>query len=181
MWNLKYDTNEPMKTKQNHQHREKTGDCQRWAAGGGMDWESGVSRYKLLYIEWTLLLHSTENYIQYPTINQNGKEKFLKKKRVYIYICIFAIQPKLIQHCKSTIVQFKKKDICTFFLCFYREKFASVLAWAMHLVYLGMPSREHVQGMRESKRRETKMSFYYERWLPFWGTDLWSLELSLDP
>ena len=44
---------------------------------GGMDWEVGVSRCKLLYIEWInnkVLLYSTENYIQYPMINHNGKE-----------------------------------------------------------------------------------------------------------
>ena len=28
MWSLKYDTNEPMKQKQNHGHREQTGICQ---------------------------------------------------------------------------------------------------------------------------------------------------------
>ena len=35
---------------------------------GGMKWEVGVSRCKLLYIEWInnkVLLYSTENYIQY--------------------------------------------------------------------------------------------------------------------
>ena len=47
--------------------------------GGRMEWEVGVSRYKLLYIEWInnkVLLYSTENYIQYPMINHNGKEYF---------------------------------------------------------------------------------------------------------
>ena len=29
MWNLKYDTNEPVKQKQNLGHREHTGGCQR--------------------------------------------------------------------------------------------------------------------------------------------------------
>ena len=45
--------------------------------GGGMDWDVGVSRCKLLYTEWInnkVLLYSTENYIQYPMINHNGKE-----------------------------------------------------------------------------------------------------------
>ena len=45
--------------------------------GGGVDWEIGVSRCKLLYIGWTnnkILLYSTGNYIQYPMINHNGKE-----------------------------------------------------------------------------------------------------------
>ena len=41
-----------------------------------------------------VLMHSTENYIQYPMINHNGKEH--KKKKVYMYImCHFAIQQRL--------------------------------------------------------------------------------------
>ena len=39
--------------------------------GVGMDWEFGVSRYKLLHLEWRnnkVLLYSTENYIQSPGI-----------------------------------------------------------------------------------------------------------------
>ena len=53
--------------------------------GGGMEWQVGVSRCKLLYIECInkVLLYSTENYIQYPRINHNGKEC---KKNVYIYL-----------------------------------------------------------------------------------------------
>ena len=45
--------------------------------GGGMEGEVGVSRGKLLYIEWInnkVLLYSTVNYIQCPMINHNGKE-----------------------------------------------------------------------------------------------------------
>ena len=45
--------------------------------GGGMEWEVGFGRCKLLYIEWIknkVLLYSTGNYIQYPMINHNGKE-----------------------------------------------------------------------------------------------------------
>ena len=51
---------------------------------GGMDWEFGISRCKLLYIEWVnkVLLYSTGNYIQYPVINHNGKEY---KNNVYMY------------------------------------------------------------------------------------------------
>ena len=44
---------------------------------GGMEWEVGVSRCKLLCIEWIsnkVLLYSTENYIPYPMMNHNGKE-----------------------------------------------------------------------------------------------------------
>ena len=44
-----------------------------------MEWEVEVSRCKLLYIEWInnkVLPLSTEDYIQYPMINHNGKEYF---------------------------------------------------------------------------------------------------------
>ena len=44
---------------------------------GGKDWEFGISRGKLLYIQWInnkVLLYGTGNYIQYPVINHNGKE-----------------------------------------------------------------------------------------------------------
>ena len=52
MWNLKYDTNEPnYKTKTDSQ----TYKTDLWltrgrGAGGGMDWEVGVSRCKLFYL-----------------------------------------------------------------------------------------------------------------------------------
>ena len=45
--------------------------------GGGMEWEVGVSRGKLLYIDWinnTVLLCGMGNYTQYPMINHNGKQ-----------------------------------------------------------------------------------------------------------
>ena len=45
--------------------------------GRGKTWKFGISRCKLVYIEWInnkLLLYSTGNYIQYPMINHNGKE-----------------------------------------------------------------------------------------------------------
>ena len=45
--------------------------------GDGKDWEFGISRCKLLHIEWVsnkVLLYSKRNYIQYPMINHNGKE-----------------------------------------------------------------------------------------------------------
>ena len=55
--------------------------------GGGMKREVGVSRCKLLCMEWInnkVLLYSTENYIQYPVINHNGKEYIKKRKYVYV-------------------------------------------------------------------------------------------------
>ena len=42
-----------------------------------MEWETGVSRCKLLYTEWIynkVLLCSTEKYIQYPVINYNDEK-----------------------------------------------------------------------------------------------------------
>ena len=42
-----------------------------------MEQRVGVSLCKLLYVKWIsnkVLLYSTENYIQYPLINHNGKE-----------------------------------------------------------------------------------------------------------
>ena len=68
-----------------------------------MEWEFGVSRCKLLYIEWInnkILLYSTGNYIQYPMINHNGKE--------YEKLNHSPVQQKLMQHCKSTVLQSNK-------------------------------------------------------------------------
>ena len=66
-----------MKKKQTHRHREQTCGCQGGGEEGGLDWEFGVSRCKLLYIEWInnkVLLYSIGNYIQYPVVNHNGME-----------------------------------------------------------------------------------------------------------
>ena len=49
-------------------------DAKGEGAGEGKDWEFGISRCKLLYIEWIndkVLLYSMGNYIQYPVINHN--------------------------------------------------------------------------------------------------------------
>ena len=67
-----------MKQKQNQGHKEQTDGCQGGGWGGrGMDWEFGISRWKLVYIERInnkVLLYSTRSYIQYPGINPYGKE-----------------------------------------------------------------------------------------------------------
>ena len=58
-------------------------------AGEGMDWKVAVSRWKLLYREQVdnmALLYSTENHIQYPMTNHNGKEH--EKECVYICVCV---------------------------------------------------------------------------------------------
>ena len=49
-----------------------------------MDWEFGVSRCKLLYLEWIsheVLLYSTGNYIQSLGLDHDGKE--CNKTNVY--------------------------------------------------------------------------------------------------
>ena len=51
-----------------------------------MYWEFGVSRCKLLHIEWLdnkVLTYSTGNYIQCTRINHNGKD--YKKECRYMY------------------------------------------------------------------------------------------------
>ena len=56
----------------------------RVGSGGGVDWEFGINKCKLLYTNWInnkALLCSTGNYIQYPVINHNGKE--YEKEFVY--------------------------------------------------------------------------------------------------
>ena len=66
MWNLKYGS-------------------RRW---GGIDWEFGVNRCKLVYIGWInikILPCSTGNYIQYPVINHN---KSMKKEYIYNWITL---------------------------------------------------------------------------------------------
>ena len=77
------------KQKQTHRHRDQIRLVVAKGLGGGrgMDWETEVSRCKLLHLEWInnkILLYSTGNYIQSPGINHNGKEYFKKR----IYICV---------------------------------------------------------------------------------------------
>ena len=55
------------KQKQTHRHR-----TDMWlprGSKGRIDWEFGISRCKLSYIDWVnnkVLLYSTGNYFQYP-------------------------------------------------------------------------------------------------------------------
>lgn len=77
-----------VKWKQTHRHRELTCGHQE----GGEVGEFEVSRSKLAHIEWIhtkVPLDSTENYIQYFEINHNGKEYFLKRPCINIYIHIY--------------------------------------------------------------------------------------------
>ena len=53
--------------KQTHGHGEQTYGCQRGGESSEMNWEFGVSRCKLLHLEWIsreILLYGTGNYIQ---------------------------------------------------------------------------------------------------------------------
>ena len=82
------------KLKQTHRHRKQTCGCQRRGGGNVMDWEFGVSRCKLLHLEWIdtkVLLCSTRNYIQFPVIDHDGNEYF-KKECVCIYTHIYMSQ-----------------------------------------------------------------------------------------
>ncbi len=52
--------------KQTQGPREQTCGCQGAGGGNGMDWKFGVSRCKLLHLEWLsneILLYNTGNYI----------------------------------------------------------------------------------------------------------------------
>ena len=40
-----------LSTKQTHRHKEQICHCQEGGAGEGKDWECGISRHNLLYIE----------------------------------------------------------------------------------------------------------------------------------
>ena len=57
-----------------------------------MDWEFGISRCKVLYIERInikVLLYDMGDYIQYPVIIRNGKEYEEGCIYICIYICIY--------------------------------------------------------------------------------------------
>ena len=76
--------------------------------GSGMDGKFGVSRCKLIHLEWInnrVLLYSTGNYIQSPGTDHDGRN--IKKEYIYrfknIYLSYFAVQQKL-AHYKSTIL-----------------------------------------------------------------------------
>ena len=75
------------------QNRNRIREIENWlvvAKGEGvwgeMGWKVGVKSFELLCTEWInkFLLYSTENYSQYPMVNQNGKEYILK----HVYVCV---------------------------------------------------------------------------------------------
>ena len=78
---FKYDINEYIyETKTDSQtQRTDLWVAKRETGGGRKKWEFGVSRCKLLHIEWIndeVLLYSTGNCIQYLEINHNGSYIF---------------------------------------------------------------------------------------------------------
>ena len=80
-----------VKQKWNLRHREQTDGCKEEEVKGGMDWEVGVSRYKLLHtkrINNKNLHYSTENYIQYLRIKQ---QKRIFRKRMYMWMCVWVL------------------------------------------------------------------------------------------
>ena len=63
-----------------------------------------------LHLEWIgneVLLYSTGNYIQSLGIECDGKY-YEKKECIYMYMCMlghYAVQQKLTEHCKSTMIK----------------------------------------------------------------------------
>ena len=74
---------------------------------GLIEWEFGLSRCKLLCLGWInskVLLYSSGSNIQYPVIKHNGEEH--EQECISVYnLKHFAVQQKLTQHYKSTILQ----------------------------------------------------------------------------
>ena len=57
-----------------------------------MDWEFGVSKCRLLRLEWIsndVLLYNTGNYIQSPGIEYDGRKYEIKNVCVCVYIYIY--------------------------------------------------------------------------------------------
>ena len=55
-----------LQNRKDHGHLGQNRVCQWGGGDSGIDWESGVSRWKLLHLEWMVnetLLYSTGNYI----------------------------------------------------------------------------------------------------------------------
>ena len=78
MWNVKQDTNEHIYETETDSQTQGTDLWLPKGTGLGVDWELGISRCKLLYIEWTknkVLLYTREDYIQYPAINHKYEKE----------------------------------------------------------------------------------------------------------
>ena len=88
MWNLKYGTNGPTyETETDSQAEHRLVVAQRNREGSGINYKFGVSRSKLLHLEWIIseiLLCSRVNYIQFFGINHDGRK--YEKGNVYIFM-----------------------------------------------------------------------------------------------
>ena len=81
--------------------------------GGGMNWQIGIDIYTLPCIKQVTnenLLYSTGNSTWCSVVTQMGRKS--KKEEIYLDIRLihFAVQKKLTQQCKATILQLKKKS-----------------------------------------------------------------------
>ena len=75
--------------------------------GVRINWKHGIHRCTVSYIKMINnkhLLYSTWNYIQYPIINYNKKERRCVHTDIH-----FAVYLKLTQYCKSTICQLENR------------------------------------------------------------------------
>lgn len=83
------ETQGEMNLSMKQEHREQTCGGQGGGGAGGMAWEVGMSRCKLLDIGWIdneVLLCSTGNYVHYPVINHTRKEHGKECQHTYIYM-----------------------------------------------------------------------------------------------
>ena len=66
MWNLRYDTNQPIYKTETLTDIENRLVVAKWGwRGSGMDWEFGVSTCKLLHLEWIRneVLHTSQGIL----------------------------------------------------------------------------------------------------------------------
>ena len=97
-------------TKEKQTHEENKLMVTKGESRGGINQEFGVKRQKLLYKTDKQVSTVTGNYIQYPVIIPNGKEYEKEYVCIYVQLNHLAVHQNLIQNCKSTIIQLKKKS-----------------------------------------------------------------------
>lgn len=111
MWNLKYDTDEPIYETEGDSRSQRTG---MWLPGGG-EWRGGmgVRDWQMQTITHRVetnkvLLHGTGNQNQDPAVNQNGGgyEEDCRHKRITKLLCCKA-------EVYTSIKIFKKIYACT--------------------------------------------------------------------
>ena len=83
MWNLKYDTNELIYKTETDSQTQRT---DLWLPRGGMDWEFGISRCKLLDKQQGPTVEHRELYS--ISCDKPSWKTIWKRMCVYIYICV---------------------------------------------------------------------------------------------